>query len=112
MNEKISSFIWVGVCCAVSFVVFYLTKLFGKRGTDSDCERIKRDCGRAADNNRELADEERRTRIKLEEAERANQRAADVIRQQTEDYRRAAENNRRAKELINKAEEILSSDPD
>lgn len=112
MNEKISSTIWIGFCCVVSFVVFYITKLFGKRGAGSDSGRIERDCGRAADNNRELSEEERRTRIKLEEAERANQRAADVIRQQTEDYRRAAENNRRAKELVNQAKEILSSDSD
>lgn len=112
MNEKTISFIWIVICCLLAIMVFFIVKSFREGRADADYQRARRDCNRAADNNRELSDEERRTRIKLEEAERANQRASDVIRQQTEDYRRAAENNQRARELVGKAKKILSDESD
>lgn len=98
MNETCSVIIWTSVCWLIAIVVFVITRVFSKRGTDSDYKRARTDCGRAADNNRELAEQERR--------------AGEIISEQAEDNRRAGENNRRAKELISRAKEILSSDSD
>lgn len=112
MNEKASIIIWTSVCWAVALVVFFITKYFGKRGTESDNKRAERDCGRAADYNRELSEQERAAREIIEDARRTNKRTEELIREQAEDNRRAGENNKRASELIKKAEEILSSDSD
>ncbi len=98
MNETCSVVLSTSLCWIIAIVVFVVTRVFSKRGTGSDYKRAERDCGRAADNNRELAEQERRT--------------GEIISEQAEDNRRAGENNRRAKELINRAKEILSSDSD
>ena len=126
MNETASVIIWTSVCWVIAFMVFFIAKYFGKRGTESDYQRAERDCERAADYNRELSEQERATREAIEEARRAGKRteellsdternnneAGKLIREQAEDNRRAGENNKRARELIKKAEDILSSDSD
>ena len=112
MNETGSAILWTSICWIVAFVVFACAKLFGKRSTGTDSSGAERDCRRAADNNRELAEQERSARKVIEDAERENQRASELVREQAEDYRRAGENNQRARELIKEAHKILSSDSD
>ena len=110
MNEKVSTVIWIGVCCAVSFVVFYASKFFGKRRADKDSERARDLNERAGENNRSLEEKERRTRELIEESRAEIERAGELIERQADDYRTAEKNNRRAKELIGKAKDILADD--
>lgn len=110
MNEKISTTIWIGICCAVSFVVFYASKFFGKRRADTDNQRARDLNERAGADNRSLEEKERRTRELIEESRAEIRRADDLIGRQADDYSRAEENNRRAKELIGKAKDILADD--
>lgn len=126
MNETLRTIFWTSACWVFFLVGFIITKLSRRRGADSDSSGAERYCRRAADNNRELAEQERATREIIEEAKRENNRtrellsdaernnseAGELIREQAEDNRRAKENNRRAKELINRAKDILSSDSD
>jgi len=110
MNEKVSTTIWIGICCAISFVVFYASKLFGKRGADKDSDRARELNERAGDNNRSLEEKEQRTRELIEESRAETERARRLVEGQADDNRRAEENNRRAKELIGKAKDILADD--
>ena len=110
MNEKVSTTIWVTICCAVSFILFYASKLFGKRRTDKNIDRARELNERAGDNNRSLEEKERRTRELIEESRAETERARKLVEGQADDNRRAAENNRRAKELIGKAKDILADD--
>ena len=110
MNEKVSTTIWIGFCCAVSFVVFYAAKFFGKRRADKDSERARDLNERAGEDNRSLEEKERRTRELIEESRAEIERAGELIERQADDYRTAEKNNRRAKELIGKAKDILAGD--
>lgn len=110
MNEKVSTTIWVSICCAAAFVVFYASKFFGKRRADKDSERARDLNDRAGEDNRSLEEKERRTRELIEESRAETERARDLIERQGDDYSRAEENNRRAKELIGKAKDILARD--
>ena len=112
MNETGSVVLCTSLCCLIAIVVFIITRVFSKRGTDSDYKRAERDCGRAADYNRELAEQERRAGEIIEESRAELKRTDELIREQAEDNRRAGENNRRAKDLIDRAKDILSSDSD
>lgn len=108
MNEKVGNFIWISICCAISFVVFYASKFFGKRRTDKDSERARDLNERAGEDNRSLEEKERRTRELIEESRAEIERAGELIERQADDYRAAEKNNRRAKELIGKAKDILA----
>lgn len=108
MNEKVSTIIWIIICCGLALVVFFLAKLYGKRGTDKDSERARDLNERAGEDNRSLEEKERRTRELIEESRAEIERAGELIERQADDYRAAEKNNRRAKELIGKAKDILA----
>lgn len=110
MNEKVSTAIWIGICCAVSFVVFYASKFFGKRRVDADNQRARDLNDRAGADNRSLEEKERRTRELIEESRAEVERARELVERQDDDYSTAEKNNRRAKELIGRAKEILADD--
>ena len=110
MNEKVSTTIWIGICCAVSFVVFYASKFFGKRRADTDNQRARDLNERAGADNRSLEEKERRTRELIEESRAEVERARELVERQDDDYSAAEKNNRRAKELIGRAKEILVDD--
>ena len=108
MNETASTILWTSICWIVAFVVFACAKLFGKRGIAADSKRTEELERRAADNNSELEEAERRTREAIEAARAANRESDRVIREQAEDNNRAEANNRRASELLKRAEEIVN----
>ena len=108
MNETTSVIVWIIICCGLAIVVFFLAKLYGKRGADKDSGRARDLNERAGEDNRSLEEKERRTRELIEESRAEVERARDLIERQDDDYRAAEENNRRAKELIGKAKDILA----
>lgn len=93
MNETLHSIISFIVGFFVGAFMLAVAKLFGKRGADTNSERIEELEQGAAEDNRALGEEERRTDTILED--------------QAEDNRRSGETNRRINELIQRAEEIL-----
>lgn len=109
MNEAIAG-MCITLACVIIAIICCVTDFgFRRSGARKDSDRAKSDCGRAADANRELAEQERRTGETLSEAERDNQRAQELVREQAEDNRRAGENNQRARSLVERAKEILDS---
>lgn len=93
MNETLNSIVSFIVGFFIGAFMFAVAKLFGKRGADTNSERIEELERGAAKDNRALGEEERRTDTILED--------------QAADNRRSGEINRRADELIQRAEEIL-----
>lgn len=108
MNETVNTILCVCLCWIIALVLFFAIKYFGKRGTAADSKRAEELERRAADNNSELAEAERRTREAIEAARAANRESDRVIREQAEDNNRAEANNRRASELLKRAEEIVN----
>lgn len=93
MNETLNSIISFIVGFFIGAFMLAIAKLFGKRGTDANSERIEELERGAAEANRTLREEERRTDTILED--------------QAADNRRSGEINRRVDELIQRAEKIL-----
>lgn len=93
MNETLRSIIFGTIGFFIGAFMFAIAKLFGKGGANTNSERIEELERGAAENNRTLGEEERRTDAILED--------------QAADNRRSGEINRRANELIQRAEEIL-----
>lgn len=93
MNETLNSIYNIGGGILVGIILCTVYKFFGKGRADADNQRIEELKRGAAEDNRTLGEEERRTDTILED--------------QAADNRRSGEINRRADELIQRAEEIL-----
>ena len=93
MHETINSIFSIGGGILVGIILCTAYKLFRKGRADTDNQRIEELERGAAEDNRTLGEEERRTDTILED--------------QAADNRQSGEINRRARELIKRAEEIL-----
>ena len=93
MHETINSIFSIGGGILVGIILCTAYKLFRKGRAGTDNQRIGELERGAAEDNRTLGEEERRTDAILED--------------QAADNRQSGEINRRARELIKRAEEIL-----
>lgn len=71
-------------------------------GTGSDARRIREDIGSAAEDNKQLADAEQRTRAAIDSARETSRRTTELIREAGEDLERG-------QALLGKARSILNS---